>query len=45
MIENRETMLEIFPELFSVSNVKSVTEYPLKLLKSLIESAPKKKGW
>lgn len=40
MLENRETMLEIFPELFSINKVKSVTEYPLKLLKSLIESAP-----
>ncbi len=40
MLENRETMLEIFPELFSISKVKSVTEYPVKLLKSLIDSAP-----
>ncbi len=40
MLENRETMLEIFPELFSISKVKSVTEYPLKLLKSLMDSAP-----
>ena len=42
MIENRETMLEIFPELFSISKVKSVTEYPLRLLSSLIECSPKK---
>ena len=42
MLENRETMLEIFPELFSISKVKSVTEYPLRLLNSLIESSPRK---
>ena len=42
MLENRETMLEIFPELFSISKVKSVTEYPLRLLSSLIECSPKK---
>ena len=42
MLENRETMIEIFPELFSISKVKSVTEYPIQLLKSLVESAPEK---
>ena len=44
MLENRETMLEIFPELFSINKVKSVTEYPLRLLNSLIESSPRKQG-
>lgn len=40
MLENRETMLELFPELFSITKVKSVTEYPTKLLKALSQSAP-----
>ena len=42
MLENRETMLEIFPELFSLNNVKSVTKYPLKLFNSLRECTPNK---
>ena len=44
MLENRETMLEIFPELFALTNVKSVTEYPLKLRNSLIQCAPDNKN-
>ena len=35
MIENRETMYNMFPELFSKIKVRSVTEYPSKLLKAL----------
>ena len=32
MIENRETMYNMFPELFSKIKVRSVTEYPLSLI-------------
>ena len=37
MIENRQTMLQIFPELFDKIKIKNVTNYPLSLLKSLKE--------
>ena len=40
MIENRETMYNMFPELFSKINVKSVTEYPTKLINSLKACRP-----
>ena len=40
MIENRETMLHMFPELFTRIPVKSVSNYPEQLLKILIASAP-----
>ena len=40
MIENRETMYNMFPELFSKIKVRSVTEYPAKLLKALKASSP-----
>ena len=32
MIENRQTMLQIFPELFDKIKIKNVTNYPLSLL-------------
>ncbi|NNC80838.1 MAG: circularly permuted type 2 ATP-grasp protein [Acidimicrobiales bacterium] len=40
MLENRETMLQMFPELFSTIRVESVSEYPLHLRQSLAQSAP-----
>ena len=40
MIENRETMYNMFPELFSKINVRSVTEYPTKLINSLKACRP-----
>jgi uncharacterized circularly permuted ATP-grasp superfamily protein len=42
MLENRETMLHMFPELFSKTKVRDVSGYPLKLRKSLAASAPVK---
>lgn len=40
MLENRETMLQMFPELFAVNKVKSVQNYPTDLRRSLAECAP-----
>ncbi|MEM7732758.1 MAG: circularly permuted type 2 ATP-grasp protein [Pseudomonadota bacterium] len=40
MLENRETMLRMFPELFAKEKVRNVSNYPLRLQKSLAESAP-----
>ncbi|MEL6648193.1 MAG: circularly permuted type 2 ATP-grasp protein [Pseudomonadota bacterium] len=40
MLENRETMLRMFPELFAREKVRNVSNYPLRLQKSLAESAP-----
>jgi len=40
MIENRETMLKMFPELFSRVGVESVSDYPSLLRRSLAASAP-----
>ena len=40
MLENRETMLSMFPELFAQEKVRNVSNYPLLLQKSLAESAP-----
>ena len=37
MIENRQTMLQILPELFDNIKIKNVSNYPLSLLKSLKE--------
>ena len=37
MIENRSTMMHMFPELFTNYNVKNVYDYPDLLLKSLIK--------
>ena len=39
MIENRATMLQMFPELFASHRIKSVGDYPKQLFKSLAESA------
>ena len=40
MLENRETMLQMFPELFSKIKVKPVSDYPKSLRRSLEASAP-----
>ena len=39
MIENRSTMMHMFPELFTIYNVKPVFDYPDLLLKSLIKTS------
>ena len=40
MLENRETMLQLFPELFSKNKVQSVGSYPQMLRRSLEACAP-----
>ena len=40
MLENRETMLQMFPELFSQNRVRSVSGYPRALQRSLAACAP-----
>ena len=40
MLENRETMMAMFPELFLRCPVESVSDYPRRLAKSLAASAP-----
>ncbi|WP_227270108.1 circularly permuted type 2 ATP-grasp protein [Roseobacter weihaiensis] len=40
MLENRETMLQMFPELFSKIKVQPVSDYPKNLRRSLEASAP-----
>ncbi|MFV0359322.1 circularly permuted type 2 ATP-grasp protein [Tropicimonas sp.] len=40
MLENRETMLNMFPELFSRIRVQPVQDYPTRLRRSLTASAP-----
>ncbi len=40
MLENRETMLQMFPELFSQNRVQPVQNYPVELLRSLAACAP-----
>jgi uncharacterized circularly permuted ATP-grasp superfamily protein len=40
MLENRETMLQMFPELFTRIKVQPVQDYPLNLRRSLAASAP-----
>ncbi len=40
MLENRETMLHMFPELFSQIKVQPVSDYPKNLRKSLAACAP-----
>ncbi|MCY4288499.1 MAG: circularly permuted type 2 ATP-grasp protein [Aestuariivita sp.] len=40
MLENRETMLQMFPELFSQIRVQPVQTYPTDLLRSLSDCAP-----
>ncbi len=40
MLENRETMLQMFPELFSKNRVRAVSGYPRALQRSLAACAP-----
>jgi len=40
MLENRETMLHMFPELFSEVKVQRINDYPQNLWKSLAACAP-----
>ncbi|MGB2201436.1 MAG: circularly permuted type 2 ATP-grasp protein [Pseudooceanicola atlanticus] len=40
MLENRETMLQMFPELFANNRVKPVETYPTNLRRSLAACAP-----
>jgi uncharacterized circularly permuted ATP-grasp superfamily protein len=40
MLENRETMLQLFPELFSRIPVRGIQQYPRSLRRSLAASAP-----
>ena len=40
MLENRETMMSMFPELFTRVGVESVSDYPRRLAKSLAACAP-----
>ncbi|MDW3217536.1 MAG: circularly permuted type 2 ATP-grasp protein [Acidimicrobiales bacterium] len=44
MLENRETMLQMFPELFTKSRVRPVSEYPTDLRTSLGACAPAGSG-
>ena len=41
MLENRETMLQMFPELFTRIKVQPVQDYPVNLHRSLAASAPR----
>jgi uncharacterized circularly permuted ATP-grasp superfamily protein len=40
MLENRETMMAMFPELFSRISVRPVSDYPRRLARSLAACAP-----
>ena len=40
MLENRETMLQMFPELFAANSVQRVSNYPKLLHRSLCNCAP-----
>lgn len=40
MLENRETMLKMFPELFTNVGVESISDYPALLRKTLAASVP-----
>lgn len=40
MLENRETMMQMFPELFSRNKVRTVSDYPRLLRRSLSSVAP-----
>ncbi len=44
MLENRETMMAMFPELFTRVNVRPVQDYPRRLAKSLAACAPSGAG-
>ncbi|PLX38699.1 MAG: hypothetical protein C0606_05795 [Hyphomicrobiales bacterium] len=40
MLENRETMIQMFPELFTRNKIQNVSSYPRNLRRSLAASAP-----
>ena len=40
MLENRETMLQMFPELFTKNRVQPIQNYPQELLYSLMQTLP-----
>ncbi|MCB5201188.1 circularly permuted type 2 ATP-grasp protein [Neorhizobium sp. T786] len=40
MLENRETMMHMFPELFAINKVQRVEDYPRQLRQSLAQLAP-----
>ena len=44
MLENRETMLQMFPELFARNRVRPVSNYPMALRRSLAACAPRGAG-
>ncbi|NNC60010.1 MAG: circularly permuted type 2 ATP-grasp protein [Erythrobacter sp.] len=44
MLENRETMMSMFPELFTQVGVEGVSNYPRRLAKSLAACAPEGTG-
>ncbi|MEO6153566.1 MAG: circularly permuted type 2 ATP-grasp protein [Croceibacterium sp.] len=44
MLENRETMMAMFPELFARVKVQPVSNYPRRLAKSLAACAPEEAG-
>ena len=44
MLENRETMLQLFPELFTANRVRPVGRYPLELRRSLAACSPEGGG-
>jgi len=44
MLENRETMMTMFPELFTREPVEIVSDYPVRLARSLAACAPKMTG-
>ena len=44
MLENRETMMAMFPELFTHVRVRGVSDYPRKLARSLAACAPPAAG-
>ena len=44
VLENRRTMAHVVPELFSDYSIRSVDEYPERLLAALVAAAPDKKA-
>jgi uncharacterized circularly permuted ATP-grasp superfamily protein len=42
MLENREIMMRMFPELFSAGNIEHIDEYPDQLSRTLVDLAPPK---
>ncbi len=40
MLENRETMMHLFPELFSAQKIKEINSYPVELSESLLDTLP-----